>query len=305
MLFPIHMVRADVVESIVAIVNSSIITKIDMDRFREKLRKGSIVDDLFGNDQAVLLKDDKVLLKQMIDEKVVDDEVKKQNLTVTIERVEQEINSIQAKNRISRDYLKAALKKGGTSFSEYQAFIKKRLERQSVIERAVTSKIKISEEDVAAAYEAKYKHLSATSFEYRVAHILFREGKRKDEEQQSRAREVYQKLKVGGDFDSLAAQFSEDPGFNEGGLLGTFRLGETLKPLEDAFKTLAPGEFSQPTKSKLGWHIVKLLDRRVVSDPEFEKRRDELRGDLYQRAFVKQFQFWLDQKRQESFIRIN
>jgi peptidyl-prolyl cis-trans isomerase SurA len=298
--------KADTVESIVAIVNTSIITKIDEEKYREKLKHGSIVDELFGNESATLLKDDKVLLRQMMDERIVDDEVKRQNLSITIERVEQEINSIQARNRgMSREDLKQALKNEGTSFSEYQNFIKKRIERQSVIERAVTSKIKISDEDVAAAYEAKYKALSATSFEYRVAHIMFREGKRSDTEQAQRARDVYQKIKAGGDFESLAAQYSEDPGFNEGGMMGTFKMGETLKPLEEAFKTLTPGEVSPPVKSKLGWHIVKLLDRRVVADPEFERKKEEIRGGLYQKAFVKQFQFWLDQKRQESFTRIN
>ena len=91
----------------------------------------------------------------MVDEHIIDDEVKKQNLSVTIERVEQEINSIQSRNNLTRDQLKEALKREGTNFSDYQDFIKKRLERQSVIEKAITSKIKISDEDVASLYEVK------------------------------------------------------------------------------------------------------------------------------------------------------
>jgi peptidyl-prolyl cis-trans isomerase SurA len=297
--------HAEIVESIVAIVNSTIITRSDIVKYRERLRAGTIVDDLLGNDASTLIRDEKALLKHMIDERIVDDEVKKQNLSITIERVEQEINQIQGRNGITRDQLKAALKKEGTNFSDYQEFIKKRIERQSVIEKAITSKIKISDEDVAAAYEAKNKTLSATSFEFKVSHILFREGKRSDSEQQKRAQEVYEKLKNGGNFEALASQYSEDPGFNEGGFLGTFRTGETLAPLEDAFKTLTPGEVASPVKTKLGYHIVKLLERHVVADADFEKKKDMIRNDLYQKAFVKQFQFWLDQKRQEAFIKIN
>jgi hypothetical protein len=44
--------KADTVESIVAIVNTSIITKIDEEKYREKLKHGSIVDELFGNKSA-------------------------------------------------------------------------------------------------------------------------------------------------------------------------------------------------------------------------------------------------------------
>lgn len=302
---PLAWAQAEVIESVVAIVNNSIITQSDLAKYRQRLKAGTIVDDLFGISTEALLKDEKALLKHMIDERVVDGEVKKQNLNVTIERVEQEINSIQSRNGISREQLKEALKKEGTDFPEYQEFIKKRLERQSLIEKAITSKIKISDQDVIAMYEATHKSATTTSFEYKVAHILFRQGKRSDEDQLERAKLVMAKLKDGGNFEALASQYSEDPGFNEGGFLGSFKAGEFLKPLEDAVKTLAAGEYAGPVKTKLGYHIIKLLERHVVPDAEFEKKKEALRAELYQKAFVKQFQFWLEQRRQEAFIRIN
>ncbi len=297
--------NAETTEGIVAIINGTIITKSDVSKYKDRLKTGSIVDDLLGSNTDVLLKDEKALLKHMIDEHLVDDEVKKQNLNVTIERVEQEVNSIQSRNNISRDQLQEALKREGTRFSDYQEFIKKRLERQSVIEKAITSKIKISDEDVVAAYEAKNKVDSATSFEFKVAHILFREGKRSDEEQKKKALMVFEKVKNGGNFDALASQYSEDPNFNEGGFLGSFKQGEFLKPLEEELKNLSPNEVGGPVKTKLGYHIIKLLERHIIADPNFEKRKESIRGELYQKAFVKQFQFWLDQKRQEAFIRMN
>jgi len=297
-----------VIESVVAIVNGSAITKTDQTRYRARLKSGSIADDLLGGNAEELLKDDKALLKHMIDERVVDDEVKKQSLNVTIERVEQEINSIQKRNNITRDQLKEALKKEGTNFSDYQEFIKKRIERQSIIEKVITSKIKISDEEIIAAYEAgtvKGVTQSASSSEYKLAHILFREGKRSDAEQFKKAEEVLKKIKGGGSFEALASQYSEDPNFNEGGFLGTFKAGETLKPIEDAVKSLTPGEVAGPIKTKLGYQIVKLLDRHIIPDAEFEKKKEQIRAELYQKAFVKQFKFWLDQKRQEAFVRIN
>jgi len=299
--------KAEVIESIVAIVNGNIITKSDMSKYKNRLKSGSIADDLLGGKVEDLLKDQKSLLNHMIEERVIDDEVKKQNLNITIERVEQEINSIQKRNNIDRSQLKDALKKEGTNFADYQEFIKKRIERQSIIEKVITSKIKISDEDIVATYESESKGhaVSATSSEYKIAHILFREGKRSDTEQKRRAEEVLGKLKAGGSFEALASQYSEDPNFNEGGFLGTFKAGETLKPLEDSVKTLSPGEYAGPIKTKLGYHIVKLLERHVIPDAEFEKKKEQIRSELYQKAFVKQFQFWLAQKREEAFVRIN
>ncbi len=297
--------HAEIIESIVAIVNGSIITKTDVVKYRQRLKQGTIVDDLFGNSIVDLLKNDKLLLNQMIDEKVVDAEVKKQNLSITMDRVEQEINSIQSRNNIAREQLIEALKKEGTDFSEYQDFIKHRLERQGIIEKVITSKIKISDEDVASYYENKNKNMSAKSFEFKISHILFRQGKRPDDVQLKRANSVMALLKSGKSFEELASQYSEDPNYNEGGLLGTFKSGEFFKPLEDAARNISPGEFAGPIKTKLGYHIIKLLERKAIADPDFETKKEPLRGELYQTAFVKQFQFWLEQKRQESFIRIN
>lgn len=298
-------VLAEVVETVVAIVNGSIITKSDIAKQKERLKTGTIVDDLFGHSPQDLLKDEKLLLRQMIDEKVVDAEVKKQNLGVNMERVEQEINSIQGRNNISREQLKDALKKEGTSLSEYQDFIKHRLERQGVIEKAITSKIKISDDDLAAAYENKNKNSSSKSFEYKISHILLRQGKRSDAEQERRANEIAAKLKSGSSFEELASQYSEDPNYNEGGLLGSFKRGEIFKPLDDALKNLNIGEWVGPIKTKIGYQLVKLLDKKSVTDSAFESKKDALRAELYQKAFIKQFQFWLEQKRADSFIRIN
>lgn len=297
--------QSETIDSIIAIVNGTIITKSDLNKQRQRLKKGTIVDDLFGKNAEDLLKDEKLFLRQTIDEKVVDGEVKKQNLNITMEKVEQEINSIQARNNITREQLAEALKKEGTSFSDYQDFIKHRLERQGLIQKAITSKINISDEDVAAQYESKNKNVSAKSFEYRLAHILLRQGKRSDEAQLKRAEEVMALLKAGRQFEDLASEYSEDPNYNEGGFLGSFKSGEFFKPLEDAARATSAGEWAGPVKTKLGYHVIKVLEKKAVADPDFEKKKEVIRGDLYQAAFVKQFQFWLEQKRQESYIRIN
>ena len=84
---------------------------------------------------------------------------------MTVERIEQEINSIQSRNNISREQLRDALRREGTSFSDYQDFIKKRLEKQGLVEKAITSKIKISDEDIAAAYEVK---LTGRHYQFRI-----------------------------------------------------------------------------------------------------------------------------------------
>ncbi len=299
---------AEIIEKIVSIINDEIITSSDMDKYFEKLKAGGLTDDLLVPNEAAkqeLLKDKKKLLQTMIDEKIIDSEVKHQKLEVPIERVEQEVRSIAKRNDISRDDLKRAVEEKGIRFSQYQDFIKTGLERHSLIDRAILSKIKISEDDVLAEYARLHGDSADQNFEFTVSHVLFLIDKGGLKMAQERATAVLAKLKAGEDFDRMASEYSEDPNFSSGGLLGSFKSGEFSKELEAVVQKMNVGDTSRIVQTKAGLHILKLTKKKLIPDPKIEKVKDELRGQLYDRAYKKQFQAWLEQVRNEAFIRNN
>jgi len=302
--------HADVIERIVAIVNDDVITLSDMEKFSDRLRGGGLTDDLLIPDEATkqdVLKNREKLLQKMIDEKIIDSEVKRQSLSVPIERVEQEIRSIAKRNNVSRDDLKAALKERGIDFAQYQNFIKTGLERQSLIEKAVTSRIKITEDDVLAAYQAQTQNTEGQAFEYTLSHIYFQAAKDKGgaPAAHARAEAVLKKLKDGTAFEKLASEASEDPAFETGGMLGVFKPGELNRDLEQNVQKLGVGENTGVLPTQGGFHIVKLVRKRLISDPRTEGAREKIRAELYERVYKKQFQSWLEQLRQDAFVRIN
>lgn len=299
---------AEVVERIVATVNDSIITQTDMDKFAEQLKNGGLTDDLLVPDEETkkqILTDRAKLLDTMIDEKVIDSEVKKQDLSVSIERVEQEVRSIAKRNGISRDALKSAIQDRGVKFSDYQDFIKRGLERQSLIEKAIVSKIKISEDDVQAQYLAQSGQSGSDTFEYTLAQIFFNPQKGGMAKARERAQFVLNKLKEGASFETLASDYSEDPNFSAGGVLGTFKSGEILKEFEKAAQKLQPNEYSGIIETKNGLHIIKVLRKKLIPDPRLEAAKDKIRNQLYEKSYKKQFHAWLEQLRSEAFIRVN
>lgn len=299
--------HAKVVDKIVAIVNEEPITMSDAERFKKRLAGGGLVDDSLVrmNDTATLQKDRDALLSYLIDERILDSEVKRKGMEVTIERVEQEIRNIAKNNGISRNQLTDALKAKGVSLSEYQDFIKTSLERQSLVEREVTSKIRISDEDISSYYLSKKGPSAAQIFEYSLSHILFSPKTGGEEAALGRAKAVEAKLKSGQGFEKLAEQFSEDPAFSKGGQLGTFRAGEMTKEFEQAVRRAGPGDVTGIIKSPQGYHILKVTKRTLISDPKLEEEREELHRDLYAQAFKRQLRLWLNQRRDEAFIRIN
>jgi len=298
---------AKTVEKIVAIINDQLITLSDTEKFHKKLQSGGLVDDalLKLSDTQKLLKDRNALLNQMIDERLIDSEVKRKNMEVTIERVEQEIRTIAKNNGIARPQLQAALQAKGVTMSEYQDFIKTSLERQGLIEREVTSKIRISDEDISSYYMSKKGPSASQIFEFTLSHILLSPKNGGSEAALNKARTVEEKLKAGQSFEKLAEQYSEDPNFSKGGALGVFRAGEMLKEIEAAIRNVEPGDQTGVVKTSLGYQIIKVNKRTLISDPKMDEEREEIRRVLYADAFKRQFRLWLNQRKDEAFIRIN
>ena len=112
--------------------------------------------------------------------------------------------------------------------------------------------------------------------EVRAHHILLAD--------EDAAKRLIADLKGGADFEALAKQHSTDPSAKEGGGdLGFFKRADMLPEFADAAWALKPGEVSQaPVKTRFGWHVIKLDERRQSPPPPFEQVRDELRQTMIQ-----------------------
>ncbi|ACT93716.1 PpiC-type peptidyl-prolyl cis-trans isomerase [Dyadobacter fermentans DSM 18053] len=72
------------------------------------------------------------------------------------------------------------------------------------------------------------------------------------------------RLEEGSDFADMASRFSKDPAAKTTrGDLGYFTAFQTLYPIETAAYTLPVGKISQPVRTKAGYHLIKVNDRRT------------------------------------------
>lgn len=306
-LFSTFLVQAELVEKIVAIVNSEIILESDFKVLENKIKNSSMIDDslIESGDVSTLSGNRKAKLDYLINEKILDSEVKRLNLNVTMERVQQEIKEMAKRNGISSEEVLSAVKSQGMAVADYQAFLKTRIERQSLLEAEIISKIRVTEEDAFSEYLKKNPNAKNSVAEYKIAHILFNPKKNGLQAAQERAAEVVNKLKKGEKFEALAEQYSEDPDFTQGGLLGTFKAGDFSKEIEDAIRNIEVGEVTPILKTKQGVHIFKVLEKKSTKDPKFEKEKGAITAALVEKNFKRQLKIWLQSKRDESFIRIN
>lgn len=95
--------------------------------------------------------------------------------------------------------------------------------------------------------------------------VMHNESKRKPptvnrtkEEAQKRAQKVIDKLKSGGDFAALAAEYSDGPTKTKGGNLGTFNTRMMVPAFSEATMALKEGEVTtEPVETTFGYHIIK------------------------------------------------
>ncbi|MFO1176574.1 MAG: peptidylprolyl isomerase [Paracoccaceae bacterium] len=138
------------------------------------------------------------------------------------------------------------------------------------------AKAAVTDEALKKAFDDKYAKAAPTK-EYDASHILV-----KTEEE---AKAIKADLDKGGDFAAIAKEKSLDTGSAaNGGELGWFGQGMMVKPFEEAVMKLEKGKLSDPVKSDFGWHIIKLNDVRDAAAPKFEDVKEELAGDLRQKA---------------------
>jgi peptidyl-prolyl cis-trans isomerase SurA len=297
----------ELVDKTIAIVNNEPILLSDLKQLENRLSKSAMIDDLMllESSTEALRKDAKAQIQFLINERIIDSEVKKHNLSVTMERVDQEIRDIARRYNLSKEDLLKTLQSQGIDIAEYQLFMKQRIERQSLIEQEITSKIRLNDEDVLAFYNSESGRKLNQVYEYGLGHIFFDPNKNGPDSAQERAEKTHAQIRQGQSFDSLLNKHTEDTDTAANGFLGTFKSGEFSPEMEYAVKNLNIGETSGVVKSRSGYHILKLVSKKRIPDPEFDKNKEKFRGLLFERVFKRQFKSWIEQKRDDSSIKLN
>lgn len=140
-----------------------------------------------------------------------------------------------------------------------------------------------------------------------VAHILVRNAKDgTDTAAKARIDSLYQALKKGSDFDLLAKNFSDDNKTKDkNGYFGFIGIRQVGQEFEDAaFALNADGDYSQPVKSTVGWHIIKRISKKPIEAYDIAKRRIQTKLQENQRRTRRPKYNRLNNARQSMLARI-
>jgi foldase protein PrsA len=205
----------------------------------------------------------KDLLKEMIDQKVIEEMAAKYNIKVSNQEVEREFRLLQTT-------FNSFNQKSNTNEKKWKEQIRSSL----LLEELLTKDVEVSNEELSSYYE-KNKDLFNFRDAFHLSHIIV---KTLDE-----AEQTSQELAQGSNFSTLAMERSiEEFSANEGGDIGYISNGDERFPSEyiEAAKELELKAYSPPLKVEQGYAIIKLEGKISGQNYSFENVKDQIRRQI-------------------------
>ena len=139
----------------------------------------------------------------------------------------------------------------------------------------------------------------------KVRHILVSPNEIIDDETaKQRLDDALEKLAAGEDFGELAKLLSDDPGSaNDGGEMDWSGPGTFVPEFEEVVNNAEIGVVNEPFRTRFGWHIVEVMDRRVYDNTEDLKESNCI-ARIRNSKMDEETQLWMQRLRDEAYVDI-
>ncbi len=245
------------------------------------------------------------IIDSLVDRALLHQESVRAGVTVSEEEVQAHWDDIRGQFP-SPDAFENALDQMGMTEAQVRDEIRRGEAVQKLIRDRFESSAQVSEKEARSFYDT-HSEAFVRPEQVRARHILVRPDPDGGEQGEQAAREKLQDLRKqaegGKDFEELAKEHSEGPSSEQGGDLGYFPRGKMAKPFEDAAFALEPGEMSDVVKTRFGYHLIKLEDRKPEGVLPFEDVQQAVQQHLGREAVKEAVKSYVQQLREDAVIR--
>ena len=312
---------------VMATVNSHPIMRADLDKvYTQQLGEGQ-EQEKPSAEQADSLR--LSLLRELIDEEIVQQRAAKMNLTATPEEVDAKLTEMKA--AFTEEQFQQRLNERHTTVDEIKRDLRRTLTQNKLLNKEINSKITVSDADIANYYNAHKSEFNNIETQYHIAQIVVTntpsakpanlQGSKatSDAEARKKIEALRNRIDSGEDFGSLAMNFSENPTTSSsGGDMGSVSESQlhSNNVAFAAISKLKPGQVTdiipypdpQDPKKIGGYAIFQLLAKdpagqHLASEPQVQQRiRQGLRDNRSQLLKGAYFEMLRDQAKVENFF---
>ncbi|HNY50228.1 MAG TPA: peptidylprolyl isomerase [Smithella sp.] len=298
-------VRAEVVDRIAAVVNDEIITLSELNAAFAPYEK-NIENTYKGKDKdSVIRQTREAFFQRMIDGILIEQEAKKAGISVKDEDVMNVIQGMITKQKISMDELMKNLAREGSSLETVKKEIRSQIIRMKLLKKEVRDKIIITDDEIGEYYN-KHRHEYEGKESVRIKQLLLLlpvtaspDEKRKLKNEALRLRE---RIIKGESFDALTAQYSQGPAALQGGDVGFIEKGTIIPEVETVAFSLPPEQISDVIESSMGFHIIKVIDKKGAGLKPIAVVREEIQDRIENEKLEKKYEEWISSVREKAHI---
>jgi len=307
-LIPLTAGAAEIVDRIVAIVNNEVISLYELDQtaapYIQKVKESQYPPDV---ERQVLFEIRSQVLNELINQKLTDQELKQQNISVSENEVDNTIERLKESRQITDEELRKFLEDEGITYDEYWKQTKRQILRARLVNLEVRSKIVITEQDIKDYYN---QHIAEYGGEkkYKLSNIFIRVSPVATEYERNSARNVMEsilaELEAGKPFDTLKNIEIDSNQRLEGGDLGEFSLEDLSSHLREIIEKLNTGEFTPVLQEPFGYQIVYVEKKIESAGKSLTEATNEIEDKLFNQIVDQRYQSWLQSLRDRSHIKI-
>jgi len=259
---------------IVAVVDSVPITNHDVNVRLELQRTQAAQQGLTILKSDVTLRD---ALEKLITEKALLQNAKDSGIAIDDEALDLAEQRQAAQNQTTVEAMRAKTLASGSSIEKARKDLHDQLMLQRFVERNVPGRIRVTDVEIDNAIKSREKASVSTAAEMELGHIFISVPENSSDarvaELRAKAQSALDRVQRGGNFGAIAKEVSQGPEKENNGLMGVRPADRYPSLFVDAVANLRIGETAPLVQSGAGFHILKLVSKRTVTNATITETR--------------------------------
>lgn len=293
--------RGEVIERVVAVVNDDAIFLSEL-RVKAGPRIGAAIASARTDAERLAAAQNiyEEELTRLIDERLLLQAARTENITVTAREIESAIENVRTQTRLPAEQFWQLVREQGLTETEYRRDIRQQLLRYKVLNMRVRGRVNITEDDVRRRYDelvAQARRRGRYNADFVLVQVPDGAPATEVAELARRAQEAWESIDGADTFEDAIDDYG-------GGQLGWLEEGDLEPALEDALAALDEGQFSRPVRGSNGFFIFLLRERSTEGGnlPRYEDVRMDIYRQMLQDAMTRQEQAFVEELRRGAVI---
>ena len=242
------------------------------------------------------------ILKRLVEKELIRQEVERSKVNVAAAEIEAAFTEYKKRFQTEEQF-QNYLKHGRVTLES----IKGRIQEKKSLEKLIEGRGNLAvEEKEAREFYGKNGRFYLEKEGIRASHVLIKLPEKATPDMEKTAMDkvklIQKEIKAGKDFAELAKKHSEGPSAPKGGDLGFFGKGQMVKAFEEVAFTMKKDQISEPVRTRFGYHIIKMMEKREERKKPFEEVKAQIEDSLRNKKFFQERRSVLDELKKEAKI---